>query len=144
MHNDFLPSAKLEEKSSARARDKRRNDKPPTPCERLLGGPNVAASKAKLRAQRAAAEYAATALLFDLLTSPVQVCSPPHTTPSLCGVSLLLTSLEYHPRAPDWIFSPVRSTSRPNPRVVLHPAPIAAKSTALITRTRIRPTDCMS
>jgi hypothetical protein len=55
LHNYFLPSAKLEQKSRDGAKVKRRHDKPLTPCERLLGSPDVAAaSKSKLRAHRAA------------------------------------------------------------------------------------------
>jgi len=54
LHNYFLPSAKLEEKRREGAKVKRRHDKPLTPCERLLGSPDVDdATKRKLRAQRA-------------------------------------------------------------------------------------------
>ena len=53
-HNYLLPSAKLEQKSREGAQVKRRHDKPLTPCDRLLGSPNVdAASKRKLWDQRA-------------------------------------------------------------------------------------------
>jgi hypothetical protein len=54
LHNYFLPSAKLEEKRREGAKVKRRHDKPLTPCERLLGSPDVDdATKRKLRARRA-------------------------------------------------------------------------------------------
>jgi hypothetical protein len=43
LHNYFLPSAKLEEKRREGAKVKRRHDKPLTPCERLLGSPDVEA-----------------------------------------------------------------------------------------------------
>jgi hypothetical protein len=47
------PSAKLEEKSRDGAKVKRRHEKPLTPCERLLGNPDVdAASKRKLQERR--------------------------------------------------------------------------------------------
>ena len=55
LHNYFLPSAKLEAKTREGAKVKRRHDKPLTPCERLLGSPDMdAANKRKLREQRAA------------------------------------------------------------------------------------------
>ncbi len=58
LHNYFLPSAKLERKSREGAKVRRRHDKPLMPCERLLGSPDVyAASKGKLRAQKAALKH---------------------------------------------------------------------------------------
>ncbi len=54
LHNDFLPSAKLEAKRREGAKVKRRHDKPQTPCERLLGSPEVGLeAKRRLRAERA-------------------------------------------------------------------------------------------
>lgn len=54
LHNYFLPSAKLEAKSREGAKVKRRHDKPQTPCERLLGSPEVGLeAKRRLRAERA-------------------------------------------------------------------------------------------
>ena len=55
LHNYFLPSAKLEEKSRDGAKLKRKHDKPKTPYERLLASPDVrAAMKEKLRKEKAA------------------------------------------------------------------------------------------
>jgi hypothetical protein len=54
LHNFFLPSAKLQKKSREGAKVKRRHDKPQTPCERLLGSPEMdAASKRRLRSEQA-------------------------------------------------------------------------------------------
>ena len=54
LHNYFLPSAKLEEKSREGAKVKRRHDKPLTPCERLIGSSEVSMeSKQILKTQRA-------------------------------------------------------------------------------------------
>jgi hypothetical protein len=50
LHNYFLPSAKLEQKSRQGAKVKRKHDKPLTPCERLLASKDVsAAAKRRLR-----------------------------------------------------------------------------------------------
>jgi hypothetical protein len=55
LHNYFLPSAKLEEKSRDGAKLKRKHDKPKTPYERLLASPDVSgAMKEKLRKEKAA------------------------------------------------------------------------------------------
>jgi hypothetical protein len=54
LHNHFLPSAKLEQKSRDGAKIKRRHDKPLTPCQRLLASPEVSgAAKRRLQAERA-------------------------------------------------------------------------------------------
>jgi hypothetical protein len=53
LHNFFLPSAKLEQKSRVGAKVTRRHDKPLTPCDRLLASKEVsAAAKRRLRATR--------------------------------------------------------------------------------------------
>ena len=57
LHNFFLPSAKLQQKSREGAKVRRRHDKPLTPCDRLLGSAGVgAAFKRRLREQRASLE----------------------------------------------------------------------------------------
>jgi hypothetical protein len=53
LHNYFLPSAKLEQKSRVGAKVQRKHDKPLTPCERLLAGKDLSvAAKRRLRATR--------------------------------------------------------------------------------------------
>lgn len=55
LHNFYLPSAKLEQKSREGAKVKRKHDKPLTPCERLLQSEDVdEPTKQRLREQKAA------------------------------------------------------------------------------------------
>ena len=55
LHNFYLPSAKLEQKTRVGAKVKRKHDKPMTPCDRLLQSEDVdEGAKQRLRAQRAA------------------------------------------------------------------------------------------
>lgn len=54
LHNYFLPSSKLEQKSREGAKVKRTHDTPMTPCERLLASQEISnEAKKQLRAKRA-------------------------------------------------------------------------------------------